>query len=114
MNSTTTVPEPATATATATATAHGHQARSPSPSPIPEGPGSAQESTGISLVAFVTALTASLIVFGIQMGFFLLLRNKLVRILCVYLPLNHDAKSPFFFYFIFIYLLIFFNFFEIK
>jgi hypothetical protein len=28
-------------------------------------------------------LAASLVVFGIQMGFFLLLRNKLVRILCV-------------------------------
>lgn len=55
----------------------------PSPSEIPEGPGSAQTSTGISLVAFVTALAASLVVFGIQMGFFLLLRNKLVRILCV-------------------------------
>jgi hypothetical protein len=46
-------------------------------------PGTAQTSTGISLVAFVTALAASLIVFGVQMGFFLLLRNKLVRILCV-------------------------------
>ncbi|KAL2153258.1 hypothetical protein VTH82DRAFT_4413 [Thermothelomyces myriococcoides] len=45
-----------------------------------EGPGAAQKATGISLVAFVTALAASLIVFGIQMGFFLLLRNKLVRI----------------------------------
>ena len=48
----------------------------------PEGPGSAQDSTGISLLAFVTALAASLVVFGVQMGFFLLLRNKLVRILC--------------------------------
>ncbi|EAQ88044.1 hypothetical protein CHGG_04663 [Chaetomium globosum CBS 148.51] len=47
---------------------------------IEEGPGSAQEATGISLVAFVTALAASLVVFGIQTGFFLLLRNKLVRI----------------------------------
>lgn len=49
----------------------------------PDGAGVAQDSTGISLVAFVTALAASLVVFGIQMGFFLLLRNKLVRILCV-------------------------------
>jgi hypothetical protein len=49
-------------------------------------------STGISLVAFVTALAASLVVFGIQMGFFLLLRNKLVRILCVYLPLPHHPR----------------------
>jgi hypothetical protein len=48
---------------------------------IPDGAGSAQQSTGISLVAFVTALAASLVVFGVQMGFFLLLRNKLVRIL---------------------------------
>ena len=48
-----------------------------------DGAGTAQDSTGISLVAFVTALAASLVVFGIQMGFFLLLRNKLVRILCV-------------------------------
>ncbi|KAK4640392.1 hypothetical protein QC761_603290 [Podospora bellae-mahoneyi] len=43
-------------------------------------PGSGQQDRGISLVAFVTALAASLIVFGVQMGFFLLLRNKLVRI----------------------------------
>ncbi|KAK3990065.1 hypothetical protein QBC44DRAFT_74830 [Cladorrhinum sp. PSN332] len=44
------------------------------------GSGSAQTQSGISLVAFLTALAASLIVFGIQMGFFLALRNKLVRI----------------------------------
>lgn len=36
---------------------------------------------GISLVSFLTALAASLVVFGIQMGLFLLLRNKLARIL---------------------------------
>jgi calcium permeable stress-gated cation channel len=36
---------------------------------------------GISLVGFITALSASLVVFGIQTGFFLLLRNKLARIL---------------------------------
>ncbi|KAK4178230.1 hypothetical protein QBC36DRAFT_109709 [Triangularia setosa] len=42
--------------------------------------GSAQQASGISLVAFVTALAASLIIFGVQMGFFLLFRNKLVRI----------------------------------
>ncbi|KAH6635303.1 hypothetical protein B0J18DRAFT_43785 [Chaetomium sp. MPI-SDFR-AT-0129] len=47
---------------------------------LDDGRGSAQGSTGISLVAFVTALAASLVVFGIQMGFFLLLRNKVVRI----------------------------------
>ncbi|KAM7218587.1 protein of unknown function DUF221 domain containing protein [Rhypophila decipiens] len=38
------------------------------------------EFRGISLVGFVTALAASLIVFGIQTGLFLLLRNKLARI----------------------------------
>ncbi|KAK4193735.1 hypothetical protein QBC35DRAFT_4522 [Podospora australis] len=43
-------------------------------------PGSAQEKEGISLLAFVTALATSLVIFGVQMGFFLLLRNKLVRI----------------------------------
>ena len=48
-----------------------------------EGARAALESSGISLVAFVTALAASLVVFGIQMGFFLLLRNKLARILYV-------------------------------
>ncbi|KAI1197538.1 DUF221-domain-containing protein [Nemania serpens] len=35
---------------------------------------------GISLVGFVTALATSLVVFGIQLGLFLLLRNKLARI----------------------------------
>ncbi|KAI0967599.1 hypothetical protein F4678DRAFT_237915 [Xylaria arbuscula] len=35
---------------------------------------------GISLVGFVTALATSLVVFGIQMGLFFLLRNKLARI----------------------------------
>jgi len=56
-----------------------HAAASPS-SAIPEGPGSAQESTGISLIAFISALAASLIVFGVQMSLFFFLRNKLVRI----------------------------------
>lgn len=42
--------------------------------------GSAQSSEGMGLVAFLTALATSLVVFGIQMGFFLLLRNKLARI----------------------------------
>ncbi len=36
---------------------------------------------GISLVAFITALATSLVIFGIQLGLFLLLRNKLARIL---------------------------------
>ena len=70
--SSSTVPLPSTATASAATS-----------SASSEGPGSGQDLTGISLVAFVTALAASLVVFGIQMGFFLLLRNKLVRILCV-------------------------------
>lgn len=43
--------------------------------------GSAQTSQGITLIAFVTALNVSLIVFGVQTGFFLVLRNKLSRIL---------------------------------
>jgi hypothetical protein len=51
-----------------------------------EGAGAALESSGIGLVAFVTAIAASLVVFGIQMGFFLLLRNKLARILFVASP----------------------------
>jgi calcium permeable stress-gated cation channel len=44
-------------------------------------PGAAQTSSGITLVAFLTALATSLVVFGVQMFFFLLLRNKLARIL---------------------------------
>jgi predicted membrane-bound spermidine synthase len=36
---------------------------------------------GISLVGFLTALATSFVVFGVQTGFFLLLRNKLARIL---------------------------------
>ncbi|KAL2141895.1 hypothetical protein VTI28DRAFT_1828 [Corynascus sepedonium] len=62
-----------------------------------EGPGAAQKATGISLVAFVTALAASLIVFGIQMGFFLLLRNKLVRIFkpkTYLVPERERTESP--------------------
>lgn len=48
--------------------------------------GEAQNSAGISAVAFVTALTVSLIIFGVQIGLFLLLRNKLARILYVLRP----------------------------
>ncbi|KAH8802878.1 hypothetical protein F5884DRAFT_903499 [Xylogone sp. PMI_703] len=44
------------------------------------GAGSAQASEGISLVALLTALASSLVIFGIQMFAFLLLRNKLARI----------------------------------
>ncbi|KAH9908757.1 DUF221-domain-containing protein [Xylariomycetidae sp. FL2044] len=43
-------------------------------------PSSAQDDEGISLVSFITALSTSLVVFGIQTGLFLLLRNKLARI----------------------------------
>lgn len=43
------------------------------------GGGQAQE--GISLVAFITALATSLVIFGIQMLAFILLKNKLARIL---------------------------------
>ncbi|KAI1377779.1 DUF221-domain-containing protein [Hypoxylon crocopeplum] len=42
--------------------------------------GTAQRNQGITLIAFVTALNVSLVVFGIQTGFFLILRNKLSRI----------------------------------
>ncbi len=45
------------------------------------GSGTAQTSAGISIVAFFTALSTSLIIFGVQTGVFLLLRNKLARIL---------------------------------
>ncbi|KAK4126149.1 DUF221-domain-containing protein [Parathielavia appendiculata] len=64
---------------------------------IPDGAGSAQQSTGISLIAFITALAASLIVFGVQMGFFLLLRNKLVRIFkpkTYLVPERERTESP--------------------
>jgi hypothetical protein len=44
-------------------------------------PNKANNDRGISLVGFITALSTSLVVFGIQTGFFLLLRNKLARIL---------------------------------
>ncbi|KAH8680920.1 hypothetical protein BX600DRAFT_445343 [Xylariales sp. PMI_506] len=42
--------------------------------------GTAQNDKGVSLAAFLTALSASLIIFGVQMGLFLLLRTKLSRI----------------------------------
>ncbi|KAI2635007.1 DUF221-domain-containing protein [Xylaria nigripes] len=47
----------------------------------PDGdPTKALSDRGISLVGFITALAASLVVFGVQVGLFLLLRNKLARI----------------------------------
>lgn len=45
------------------------------------GPGSAQGSQGISLVALVSALISSLVIFGVQMLAFILLKDKLARIL---------------------------------
>ncbi|KAI1327185.1 DUF221-domain-containing protein [Xylariaceae sp. FL0255] len=41
---------------------------------------SASQQSGIGLVPFLTALSTSLVVFGVQTGFFLLLRNRLARI----------------------------------
>jgi hypothetical protein len=43
--------------------------------------GSGQGSQGISFVAFVSALATSLVIFGVQMLAFILLKNKLARIL---------------------------------
>jgi calcium permeable stress-gated cation channel len=42
--------------------------------------GQAQNSQGISIVTFLTALVTSLVVFGVQMFFFVALKNKLARI----------------------------------
>lgn len=44
-------------------------------------PGSAQEEQGIGIVSFFTAFAVALIIFAVQTLFFLLLRNKLARIL---------------------------------
>lgn len=41
----------------------------------------ADEDRGIGIVSFITALLVALIVFAVQTGIFLLLRNKLARIL---------------------------------
>ncbi|KAI1423095.1 DUF221-domain-containing protein [Xylaria sp. FL1777] len=52
---------------------------------------------GISLVGFITALATSLVVFGIQMGLFLLLRNKLARIFkpkTYLVPERERTESP--------------------
>jgi hypothetical protein len=58
-----------------------------------DGTGSAQGSQNISLVAFLTALATSLVVFAIQMIAFLLLRNKLARILYVVAPISMDPVA---------------------
>lgn len=44
-------------------------------------PGAAQEDQGIGITSFLTAIVASIIIFSVQTGFFVLLRNKLARIL---------------------------------
>ncbi|RDL31437.1 uncharacterized protein BP5553_09646 [Venustampulla echinocandica] len=44
------------------------------------GPGSAQGTQGITIVALTSALISSLIIFGVQMFAFILLKNKLARI----------------------------------
>ncbi|KAI0424592.1 DUF221-domain-containing protein [Xylaria sp. FL1042] len=52
---------------------------------------------GISLVSFITALATSLVVFGIQMSLFLLLRNKLARIFkpkTYLVPERERTESP--------------------
>jgi hypothetical protein len=43
--------------------------------------GDAQKAAGISLVALLTAIASSSIIFGVQMIAFMLLKNKLARIL---------------------------------
>ncbi|KAK3390941.1 hypothetical protein B0H63DRAFT_539428 [Podospora didyma] len=51
---------------------------------------------GMSLIALVTALTTSLVIFGVQMGFFLLLRNNLARIFKpkTYLVPERERTNP--------------------
>lgn len=61
--------------------------QSSDPSELPEGSaGSAQGFQGISLKSFLGALVVAIIVFAVQVAIFLLLRNKLSRILYVLLP----------------------------
>ncbi|TRX98118.1 hypothetical protein FHL15_000763 [Xylaria flabelliformis] len=57
----------------------------------------ALDDKGISLVGFVTALATSLVIFGVQIGFFLLLRNKLARIFkpkTYLVPERERTESP--------------------
>lgn len=58
------------------------------------GSGTAQDTSGISLVAFLTALATSLVVFGVQLSLFLLLRNKLARILWAPQPSCPPCSAP--------------------
>ena len=53
--------------------------------------GMGQAQQGISLVAFLTALASSLVIFGIQMFAFILLKDKLARIL--YVAAHTDDSS---------------------
>jgi hypothetical protein len=43
--------------------------------------GDGQKSEGIGIVSFLTAILVSVIIFFVQLAFFLLLRNKLARVL---------------------------------
>ncbi|KAI0858360.1 DUF221-domain-containing protein [Xylaria cubensis] len=57
----------------------------------------ALDDKGISLVGFLTALATSLVIFGVQIGFFLLLRNKLARIFkpkTYLVPERERTESP--------------------
>ncbi|KAI5868509.1 DUF221-domain-containing protein [Durotheca rogersii] len=56
-----------------------------------------ERNQGITLIAFITALNVSLIVFGVQTGVFLLLRNKLSRIFkpkTYLVPERERTESP--------------------
>jgi hypothetical protein len=46
-----------------------------------QGAGNGQKSAGIGIVSFLTAILVSVIIFFVQLLLFLLLRNKLARIL---------------------------------
>ena len=46
-----------------------------------DAPSKAQGQSGIGIVTFITSIATALIIFGIQMSLFALLRNKLARIL---------------------------------
>ena len=72
----------ATLTTTAAATT---TTKKPSTHENPE-TGAAQKSSGMSLIAFFSAMATAMVIFGIQMGLFLALRTKLARILYVLLP----------------------------
>jgi hypothetical protein len=54
--------------------------KSSSPAAATSSAADVQKYSGIGLVAFLTALASGLIIFAVQMGFFLMLRNRLARI----------------------------------